>query len=59
METMDEMELNEQEQQEQQEQMLDDFQLERMCNNNPDCGCKCMGCPFFAMNRRWHEEIGM
>ena len=53
METMDEMELNEQ------EQMLDDFQLERMCNNNPDCGCKCMGCPFFAMNRRWHEEIGM
>lgn len=35
---------------------MDDFALERFCENNPDCGCRCMSCPAFAQNRR--EELG-
>lgn len=46
------------EQENENERVLDDFQLERYCDNNPDCGCKCISCPFMAMNMRYHELYG-
>lgn len=36
--------------------MFDEFQLERFCENNLDCGCRCYRCPAFA--RHYREELG-
>ena len=35
---------------------MDDYQLSRFCERNPDCGCRCMSCPAFAQNQR--DELG-
>lgn len=35
--------------------VLDDFQLERICDRSPDCGCNCMKCEAFAANQRFHN----
>lgn len=36
--------------------MFDEFQLERFCEHNPDCGCNCMRCPAFA--KHYRDENG-
>lgn len=35
--------------------VLDDFQLERICDHYPDCGCNCIRCEAFAANQRFHN----
>ena len=34
---------------------MDDFELERFCERNPHCGCKCYKCPAFAQNYRYNN----
>lgn len=34
---------------------MDDLQLERFCEMNPDCGCDCLHCPAFAVNYRYNN----
>ena len=34
---------------------MDDLQLERFCEMNPDCGCDCLHCPAFAANYRYNN----
>lgn len=36
---------------------MNERQLERFCERNPDCGCRCMACPAFAQHYR--EENGL
>lgn len=36
---------------------MNDYELEKFCERNPDCGCDCMNCPAFASNQR--EELGL
>ena len=36
---------------------MDDFALERFCEKNPDCGCRCMSCPAFASNYRTNNGL--
>ena len=39
---------------------MTDYQLEKFCERNPDCGCNCMKCPAFISNMRyemgWDED---
>ena len=36
--------------------VLDDFQLERICDRSADfCGLNCAKCEAFAANMRYHE----
>ena len=35
--------------------VMDDFQLERFCERNKQCGCRCMSCPAFQANIRYHD----
>ncbi len=37
--------------------IMNDYELEKFCERNPDCGCDCMNCPAFASNQR--EELGL
>ena len=37
---------------------LNDFELERICERSPDCGCDCMKCEAFAANMRYHQING-
>lgn len=34
---------------------MSDYELEKFCESNPDCGCKCMKCPAFAANQRYNN----
>ena len=34
---------------------MDDLQLERFCEMNPDCGCDCLHCPAFTANYRYNN----
>lgn len=36
---------------------MTDYELEKFCERNPDCGCDCMRCPAFAAHQR--EELGL
>ena len=36
---------------------MDDFELEKFCERNPDCGCQCMKCPAFAANYRFNNGL--
>lgn len=36
---------------------MDDFELEKFCEHNPDCGCKCLSCPAFAANYRYNNGL--
>lgn len=31
---------------------MTDYELERFCESQPLCGCKCMKCPAFIANMR-------
>lgn len=35
---------------------MTEYDLERLCEQNPDCGCDCMRCPLFAQHM--NEELG-
>lgn len=35
--------------------VMSDYELERFCERNPDCGCNCMKCPAFIANMRYAE----
>lgn len=32
---------------------MTEYDLDKFCQNNPDCGCNCMRCPAFV---RFHNE---
>lgn len=36
--------------------VLNDSQLDRLCENSPDCGCDCMRCEAFEANQRYHRN---
>ena len=36
--------------------LLTDEQLERICDNSPDCGCDCIRCAAFASNMKYHRN---
>lgn len=36
---------------------MTDYELEKICERNPNCDCDCMKCPFFAAYQR--EELGL
>ena len=27
---------------------MTEYELDKICERNPDCGCDCMNCPVFA-----------
>ena len=35
---------------------MSDAELERYCNNNPNCGCNCMSCLAFAANYKYNNQ---
>lgn len=35
---------------------MTDYELEKFCERNPNCGCKCFDCPAFAENH--FESLG-
>ena len=32
---------------------MSDYELEKFCESQPDCGCNCMKCPAFAAHQRY------
>lgn len=36
---------------------MSDYELEKICEQHPECDCNCMKCPFFAAYQR--TELGM
>lgn len=36
--------------------VLTDAQLEQICENSPECGCKCLTCEAFAANYHYHHD---
>lgn len=36
---------------------MDEFELERFCERNPQCDCRCMRCAAFALYQR--HELGL
>jgi hypothetical protein len=35
---------------------MSDAELERYCNNNPNCGCNSMSCLAFAANYKYNNQ---
>lgn len=35
--------------------VLNDEQLERICESSPNCGCNCLKCEAFAANYRYNN----
>ena len=38
-------------------EVMDDYQLDKFCERNPDCGCNCMKCPAFIANYRYNNGL--
>lgn len=36
---------------------MTEYELDKMCERNPDCGCDCMRCELFARYQR--SELGL
>lgn len=36
---------------------MSEYELDQICEQHPECDCKCMKCPFFAKYQR--SELGM
>lgn len=34
---------------------MTEYELDQLCEQNPDCGGNCMGCPLFA--EWWKSEL--
>jgi hypothetical protein len=35
---------------------MTEYELDKLCEKNPDCGCNCMKCPLFAEFQRSQNE---
>lgn len=36
---------------------MTEYELDKICESNPDCGGNCMACPFFAEYYRNQNEV--
>ena len=36
---------------------MTEYELDRLCEKNPNCGCDCMRCPLFA--KYYRDENGL
>lgn len=35
---------------------MTEYELSKLCDRNPDCGCNCMKCPLFAKYMNSKED---
>ena len=36
---------------------MTEYELDKLCERNPDCGCNCLKCPLMAMYQR--SQLGL
>lgn len=37
--------------------LMTEYELDKLCERNPDCGCNCMKCPLMAKYQR--SQLGL